>query len=330
MKKLNVLMLSKWHVHAGGYAAQLKGTGRADITSVWDEEPARGEHWAKELGAEFEPDLNKAAARADVDAVVCDAPTTMHREVLIAAANAKKHIFTEKALAPTLAECYDIAEAVKKAGVKFLISMPHRNNPVYPYAKQLIEEGSLGKISFARLRNAHNGASSNWLPEYWYDESKAAGGAMMDLGCHPMYLAAYLFGKPKRVTALFNTLTNKPVDDNAVSAIEFTSGAVAMVETGFVTPYSPGYFEVYGTEGSLIVHDAGLKVISSKLDWANNWASPPEGSMPEVPAGPIEQFVNACLDDAPIAFGMDEAIALTELLENAYIANKTNTQVVIK
>ncbi|MCL2751817.1 MAG: Gfo/Idh/MocA family oxidoreductase [Firmicutes bacterium] len=326
-ENLNILMLSKWHVHAAGYAAQLKSAGRVNITAVWDEEPERGKQWAGELGAAFESDLAKAVARADVDAVVCDAPTTMHREVLTAAANAGKHIFTEKALAPTLAECREIAGAVQRAGVKFVISMPHRNKPVYGYAKQLMDDGSLGVVSYARLRNAHGGASANWLPAYWYDESKAAGGAMMDLGCHPMYLAAYLLGRPKRVAALFNSLTSKSVDDNAVGMIEFANGAVATVETGFVTPYSPNYFEVYGTEGSLIVHDADAKVKSSKLDWARDWASVPESAMPPVPASPIEQFVNACLDGAPIAFGMDEAISLTELLEGAYIANKTNTQV---
>lgn len=46
-------------------------------------------------------------------------------------------------------------------------------------------------------RDAHSGVSGDWLPEYWFDKSKAAGGAMMDLGCHPMYLLAYFLGKPK-------------------------------------------------------------------------------------------------------------------------------------
>ena len=53
-----VAMLSKWHVHAGGYANMIKGSGKAEIAAVWDDDKARGEAWAKELGAEFIPDLD--------------------------------------------------------------------------------------------------------------------------------------------------------------------------------------------------------------------------------------------------------------------------------
>ena len=95
---LNAAMLSKWHVHAPGYANMLKSSGKVDIKAVWDDDTARGSAWAKELGAEFEPDLAKLLARDDIEAVFCDAPTTAHKDIIIAAAKAGKHIFTEKAL----------------------------------------------------------------------------------------------------------------------------------------------------------------------------------------------------------------------------------------
>ncbi|MBW7461942.1 Gfo/Idh/MocA family oxidoreductase, partial [Paenibacillus sepulcri] len=93
---LNVAMISKWHVHAEGYAKHLQSHGSVTITSVWDENKDRGRAWAGELGADFEPDLDTLLRRDDVDAVVIDAPTSMHAEVMIAAAHAGKHIFTEK------------------------------------------------------------------------------------------------------------------------------------------------------------------------------------------------------------------------------------------
>ena len=116
---VNVLMLSKWHVHARDYAKTIQAQPDAQITCVWDEDAARGADWARELGAAFEPDLDKALARADVDAVVVDTPTTDHLRVMLKAAKAHKHIFTEKVLAATVKDCKLIAEAVKENGVKF-------------------------------------------------------------------------------------------------------------------------------------------------------------------------------------------------------------------
>ena len=115
---VKVAMLSKWHVHAGGYAGMVKGSGKAEIAAVWDDDTARGEAWAKELGAAFYADLDELLARDDIDAVICDAPTTAHRDILVKAAKAGKHIFTEKALAPTVAECLDVKKAVEEAGVR--------------------------------------------------------------------------------------------------------------------------------------------------------------------------------------------------------------------
>ena len=75
--------------------------------------------------------------------------------------------------------------------------MPGRNSPVIRLAKKLIDEGAFGKISLVRMRNGHDGVSGGGLPKYWFDESMAGGGALMDLGCHPMYQACYLLGKPR-------------------------------------------------------------------------------------------------------------------------------------
>ena len=90
---LNIGLISKWHVHAGGYARQLKEDERTQITSVWDEVPERGAEWAQELGAAFYADYDAFLA-SDIQAVVCDSPTTWHEKLLVKAARAGKHVFT--------------------------------------------------------------------------------------------------------------------------------------------------------------------------------------------------------------------------------------------
>ncbi|MGM9624178.1 MAG: Gfo/Idh/MocA family protein, partial [Eubacteriales bacterium] len=162
----NFAMLGKWHVHAPGYAREAIRAG-GTCKAVWDPDYETAKAWAEELGCEAVPCLDTLLAREDIDSVIVGTPTAMHYEVIMKAAKAKKHIFTEKTLAPTVAECEEIAKAVKEAGVLFEISYPHRTWPPVLYAKQIIESGVLGKISIGRFRNAHGGASDNWLPAYW-------------------------------------------------------------------------------------------------------------------------------------------------------------------
>lgn len=313
---IRVAMLSKWHVHAENYAKQVSQSKNAQVTCVWDEDCERGSAWAKELNVDFESDLNKLLARTDVDAVVICTPTSEHCHVMVAAANAGKHIFTEKAMAPTLAECKEISAAVAKNGVKFCISHPHLTTAVAQYAKQAVDKGLLGKIHYMRMRTAHDGSLMGWLPDYWYNVKDAGGGAMMDLGCHPMYTAAYLLGKPKRIASMFNTnYCPEPADDNAVSVVEFENKAIAVLETSFVSPWSAECFELLGTEGALVSVGHEVKIRSKQLG-VDGWVIPDK--LPDPLPMAMDMWFDGIENGTPIPFDTARGEALTELLQNAY------------
>ncbi len=315
---LKVGMLSMWHVHADGYATFVNAQEDAKVTAIWDDDAVRGQAAAQKFSAVYEPDLTKFFEL--VDAVVVDAPTCEHKELIIAAANAKKPIFTEKALAPTVTQCEEIKKAIIQNSVKFAISFPGLISGEMRYAKQAIDEGKLGKVTYLRIRAAHGGSSQGWLPAYWYDETKTGGGAMMDLGCHPNYQASYLLGKPVRVASMFNTVCCPPtMEDNAVSTIEFENQAIAVLETGFVSPYSNSAIEILGTEGSIVIENGKLRIYS-KPSGISGWVIPDD--IPKAMPVPLRQFLDAVLYDKPIAFDIDRAIALTQLLENEYKADK--------
>ena len=123
---------------------------------------------------------------------------------MIAAAEAGKHIFTEKALAITVAECDPIIEAVEKAGVQFMISLPSRANSEILFAKKAIDDGLLGDITFGRGRIAHSAALDKWFSgaSAWFaDPVRAGGGALFDLGCHRVDVIRWLMGEPKSAIA---------------------------------------------------------------------------------------------------------------------------------
>lgn len=321
---LNVAMLSKWHVHAAGYARELMAMDDVRVTCIWDEDAERGAEWARELGVAFEPDLGALLRRPDVDAVAVDCPTAMHPEVMIAAARAGKHIFTEKVLALTVRECDEIARAVEESGVKFCISFPQRCWGRNKYIKQLIDEGTLGKVTVLRVRNAHDGSLRDWLPDYWYDRDMTGGGAMMDLGAHPMYLASWMMGRPRRIQSMFNNITDRAVEDNSVCTIEFENGAIVISETSLVAPMNPNMFEVYGTKGVVICQDQSIKV---RLAGQDDFFTP---ELPADDTAPIRQWVEGILYGREIPFDLKAARDLTELMENAYIADGTGHEVAFR
>ncbi|MBR4866257.1 MAG: Gfo/Idh/MocA family oxidoreductase [Clostridia bacterium] len=322
---LKVAMLSQWHVHAKGYANEFNQSGRAKIVAVWDEEPARGKAFAESLDCPFYENLDELLA-SDIDAVCVTTPTTMHRDVIAKACKAGKHIFTEKALEVTVEETEALAKEIEKSDKTFGISYPHKTNPVYRYIKARIAEGAFGKLSLIRYRNAHNGVSGNWLPEYWFDGTKSGGGAMMDLGCHGMYFLCDIGGKPKRISALFNQFYGTGLDENAICTVEFENGTIGVNETSFISYSAPGVVEIYGTEGSLIA--VGDQITFNSELYKDK----------EVPAldktpveSPIERFISACEkgEKYPAEMGLEEAMALTVLLDNSYKADEANKIVVL-
>ena len=316
---LRVAALSRWHVHADQYVREINEHPEARASVVWDEDADRGASWAADLGVPFEGDLERLLERDDVDAVSVTTPTSMHADVMVRAARAGKHIFTEKVLATTVPDARAIADAVRQADVKFCISFPRRTNPAILYAKQAAEDGLFGDITAVRVRIAHDGAVRDWLPAHFYDPETTGGGAMMDLGAHGMYLCRWLLGRPKQIVSVFNTVTGRAVDDNTVSVIEFANGAIAVNETSFAS-YGGAYsLEIDGTEGGyrMLSPGEGAEVRSKHL-CGTKWHAP--AKLPNALAKPVDQWVAGCVDGAPIEFTMQDAVDLTELMAAAYEA----------
>jgi predicted dehydrogenase len=149
---------------------------------------------------------------------------------------------------------------------------------------------------------------------------ECGGGAMIDLGAHPMYLIRWLMGRPTEISSMYTAVTKHDVEDNAVSVMKFENGAVAISETGFVSGASPFALELYGTTGTLLIGHGGIQ-----LKTADGWLSP-DSLPPALPAA-IPQFVGGILRNETIYFGLDDAIALTELMENAYISHHSGKHV---
>ncbi|MBR6683467.1 MAG: Gfo/Idh/MocA family oxidoreductase, partial [Firmicutes bacterium] len=134
---MKIAMISGWHVHAKGYARQALEIPGVEIKTVWDEDPQRGKKWAEELGCDFVADYDEIMADEEIDGVVIDAPSSMHADLMIRAAKAGKHIFTEKVLTLEVEDAEAVRDAIHENGVRFVISFPHRARRDLLFVKKL-------------------------------------------------------------------------------------------------------------------------------------------------------------------------------------------------
>jgi 1,5-anhydro-D-fructose reductase (1,5-anhydro-D-mannitol-forming) len=327
---IRVAMLSFWHVHATDYAKQATEHPDTRIVAVWDDIAERGQAAARQWGGQFYADLAELLARPDIDAVIVDTPTDRHRDVMIAAARAGKHIFTEKVLAPTLHECNEIAAAVEQAGVKLTVSLPRLSAGYTQAIKAIIDKGRLGALTLVRARLSHDGAiataesPSGWLPAHFFNLEQCAGGAMIDLGCHPMYLARLFLGLPESVSARYGYVTRRAVEDNAVALLSYASGALGVVEAGFVNRHSPFTIEVHGTEGSLLYGTPEAKLLV-RAGAHKEWAVQPD--LPPDRPSAFHQWVAHIQDGSSAIENIQMALDLTRLMEASNLSVRTNQPV---
>lgn len=310
---LRIAVLSAWHVHAEEYGRAAIDHPGTELVAVWDDDTARGQELAERLGVPFEADLDALLARDDLDGVTVTTATSVHDAVIGQVIAAGKHVFTEKLLSPTVEGCDALIEQAGAAGVALTVSLPRLSHGYTVALREVLDAGTLGRLTYARVRLAHNGSLADWLPARFYDATEALGGAFSDLAAHPVYLTQLILSEDVQVAgAAYTDMTGRGVEDNAVVTVTSPDGAIGVVETGFVTPASPFTIEVLGTEGSLLYgfeEDADGPVLRLLTGEGSQRLPVPA----DAPA-PFDQWVAAIRSGEPTLENLQRARALTALV----------------
>lgn len=325
-----VALLSRWHTHSHKndqrYVKELLKQPDCQVTCVWDKDLDIAKEWGEEYGVPYETELEKVLSRDDVDGVLVTSNAIEHREIFIAAANHKKHIFTEKVLSFNLEDAYAIKEAIERNGVKFCISFNRLAIKQLAYAKTLLEDGTLGKPVQFRCMCGHRGGLEGEMPEYWYDPEISGGGAMIDLGFNSAYLARYIMGEMESVSSSFNySIMNKRVEDNASCNVMFKNGAMGLIDATFTSPLLSVFeLAVYGTEGAYYTRFGGSSVAELRLVGQPVKALSLD-EIPESLKSPVQTWVDACVNGASDKdYGIDAAIDMVKFMLAAYQSDKEN------
>jgi len=309
---LTVAAIGFWHVHAGDYARNVQQHPDTTLVAVWDDDEERGRAAASEFGVEFVADLDELLSRPALDAVTVTTATDQHRDVIGRAIAAGKHVFTEKILAPTVSEAQELVDLAQQAGVALVVSLPRLSDDYTVAIERILDEGTLGELTYSRVRLAHDGWVAGWLPERFADPDAAIGGALTDLGCHPAYLTRLFHrAEPQTIQASYGSVTGREVEDNAVVTATFPDGRLGVFEASVVT--TPGAFtiELRGTRASLTFGFGGERLLAKGGAFGEEWQELP---LPESRPGAFAQWVQHIHDSSTADDNLRHAVALTRMV----------------
>ena len=212
-------------------------------------------------------DYRDLLALPEVDVVLLGLPNTYHCEAACTAAAAGKHVICEKPLCPTLTEADRMIAACREHGVHLMYAEELCFTPKYVRAKQVCDEGALGKLYMMKQCEKHDGPHMPW---FW-DVDKSGGGVTLDMGCHAFEYFRWMLGKERAVAvyADMGTFVHQDKtrgDDNAIIIVEFESGCRGVAEESWAKPGGmDDRIELYGSEGVIhcdLLHGSAFETYS--------------------------------------------------------------------
>ncbi|MGH2459587.1 MAG: Gfo/Idh/MocA family protein [Chloroflexota bacterium] len=196
-------------------------------------------------------DYRALLERSDIHLVTLALPNDLHCPATLDAAAAGKHVVCEKPLATSLAECDRMIAACRAANVKLMYAEELCFAPKYVRAKQLADEGALGRVYQVKQSECHDGPHRDW---FWNVE-RSGGGVLMDMGCHSIEFARWIYGKP-RPLSVYAQLGNYAHpgrtrgDDHSVCLVEYAGDRIGVAENSWARPGGvDDHAEIYGSAG---------------------------------------------------------------------------------
>jgi UDP-N-acetyl-2-amino-2-deoxyglucuronate dehydrogenase len=323
------------HFHAKALS-HLKG---GELVAVADNQVEVAREFAESYGiASVYSDYEEMLKREDIDSICVCTPSGLHGEVVIAAAQAGKHVFCEKPLEITSEKMQRMIDTCRENKVKLACVFQRRVMPASIIVKKAVQEGRLGKplLGDAYLkyyRSPEYYRSAGWRGTWQLD----GGGALMNQGVHGIDVIQWLMGDVQSVFAYAAPLVREiEVEDTAVAVLKYKSGAFGVIQgTTSVYPGLETRFELHGDKGSIIFADSGIKQWSflgsdepiPQVEGRKNSSSDPTQIASDGHYVLLEDFVEAIhLDRDPLVTG-EEAKRSVDLILSIYESARTGQEV---
>jgi predicted dehydrogenase len=284
---------------SGMLATAAAASARTSIAACVSRSAPKRDAFVAEFGGYAAESLDDVLTDPDIDAVVLTTPNSVHAEQCIAAARHGKHIFIEKPMALTTADCRLMIAETERAGVVLAIGLNKRRMSAYRKVREIIESGGVGEIM---MIEAHSSGSFGLTatPDKWrWYRNESPGGPLTTHTIHHIDVLNLLLGSPVRISAFASKVHGNMEADELVSAcLQYDSGALGYLGGSFMSP-SRKYFNLLGTNG-LIYVDEDTGTLSHKKDGGDAFdiveIKPPGEQTRASLAEEMDEFA-ACIQD---------------------------------
>jgi len=241
-KKVGIALLGLGYYAEHKLAVGLEETKNCYLAGIVTGTPSKAEKWKKKYSLADKniynyENFDKIVNNPDIQAVYVVTPNSLHKEFVIRAAKAGKHVLCEKPMAMSSAECQEMIDACKKANVKLYVGYRLHFEPYTKEAMRFGQKKLFGKI---KVVESSMGFTMGDPTQWRLKKAMAGGGAMMDVGIYAIQGARYSTGlEPISVTAQeykTDPIKFKEVDETIFWQMEFPDGIVSNSMTSYSCP----------------------------------------------------------------------------------------------
>jgi predicted dehydrogenase len=245
--KLGIVGLGRW---AKVLTRAAKASERFSIVAGYSRAAERRDAFAQEFGVPGVPDLDTMLADPQIDGVILTVPNEQHLPLARRVAMARKHVYTEKPIAATLADGLAIEALEKEHGVTVTVGHSARLMAGIRKIREAIDSGELGRVGFMEA-NFSNERALELTPSTWrWYRDRAPGGPLSQLAIHQFDVLHYLGGEIAAASSIASKLSpvGAEVDDQSMTTLKFADGKIGYVGSCWT---SPGIFavRVFGSKG---------------------------------------------------------------------------------
>ncbi|HEV2123607.1 MAG TPA: Gfo/Idh/MocA family oxidoreductase [Chloroflexota bacterium] len=252
------------HARQMASVPDIKLAGACDV----DEAKARSTAEAAGEGARAYTQLQDVLAQPDIPAVIVATPNFTHREIVLQAIAAGKHVFCEKPMALTLAECDEMIGAARRADRKLMVGQVLRLITVFSEVRRLVAEGLIGQPRAMRVLrcSGHSPGKTGPWGASWRSKRANTGGMLFEINVHEFDFMRAVMGEASEVMAMAENFVHpeRDYEDHAIVTVRFRSGGLAVLESSTATTVSTTEGLITGEAGS-IHYDWGKNTIAYRL-----------------------------------------------------------------
>ncbi len=331
MDKIKVGIIGSGGIFRGSHAPYYEVSERAKIVAVADVNEQNAKSQAERFGAEAYTDYRQVLDRQDIDAVdVCTHPAP-HCEVVVAAAQAGKHILVEKPMCRNVAEADEMIAAADDAKVTLQVAYVMRFDQNRMKLKQLLDDGTLGEMHLAYCNQV------GWFnPDRhpWLFIKEQSGGMLVEQAIHNLDAWLWLYGGVSSVYAQTSHVQlggtypeqEKAVENNATIIFKFKSGGTGMLIKSWAAEIGHGGEGLVCSKGSAILSSPGLRW---KLHRQDEETFSPEGRKLSSKGYSIEHWLKCIVgEEEPTTSGRVGRAGI-ELAEAAYRSSASGASIAL-